>query len=81
VACRGLTRPGSLGPGPHIPDGIQQDVNEEGVAFGRDVPLSQEYLVVATLHEVLPKPMEKRKRMEWHRLFLLPWCLPIPALP
>jgi hypothetical protein len=25
--------------------------------------------------------MEKRKRMEWHRLFLLPWCLPIPALP
>lgn len=69
------------GPRAHIPDSIQQDVNEEGIAFGGDVSLSQEYLVVATLHEVLPRPRKKRKRMEWHRLSLFPWCPLIPTLP
>lgn len=52
------------GPGPHIPDSIQQDVNEEGIALSGNVSLSQEHLVVATLHEVLPRPRKKRRKME-----------------
>lgn len=36
-----------------IPDSIQQDVNEESIALSGDVPLGQEHLVVAALHQVL----------------------------
>lgn len=36
-----------------FPESIQQDVNEGGIAFSRDVSFGQEHLVVSTRHEVL----------------------------
>lgn len=35
------------------PNGIQQDINEEGVALRRDVAFCQEDFVVAALHQIL----------------------------
>ena len=34
-------------------DSIQQDVNEEEIALGRDVEAGKEHFVIAALHKVL----------------------------
>lgn len=62
---------------PHAPDSVKQDVNEEGVALGRDVAFGQEHLVIAALHQVLRGGggEEKRMRKRQHG------GLPAEALP
>lgn len=54
--------PNPTGSGPHTPDSVKQDVNEEGIALSRDVAFGQEHLVVAALHQVLQRSGVEKMR-------------------
>lgn len=44
-----------------LPNSVQESVNEEGVAFSRDVSFGKENFVVTALHQVLNKAARKHK--------------------